>query len=895
ENPARYWYIQRAFESLGESFNLMYVYALQYHKNDTWSYLISSEQNAEMPANEIFYSETHDHPANEPCALKRAYETKQLTIARAEEIRPSKYGTYVSAFLPVVVDDKVELIIGADYDMKNVYKLRHNAISALLYALLFSGAASALLMLQARRIVHRLEKKIWTREHELRIQTQLAEQASAAKSQFVASMSHEIRTPMNAVLGMSELALREKLPARAGEYVNAIRQAGTNLLSIINDILDISKIESGKMELVNNDYFFASLIEDCINIIRTRINETPLRFVANIDASLPNMLYGDVSRVRQLLLNILSNAVKYTRKGHVILTARGYELPVQEGGISRRFMLTFEVADTGIGIKKENIPKLFSNFMQFDRSINRGIEGTGLGLAISRNLCRLMDGDISVQSEYGKGSVFTISVPQIVRDAAPFARVTDSGEKRALVFDRRALYVESLRHTLEQLGVPCVALTNEAAYEEMLYARGFTHVFTGTHFYEKTTTICHTTGGAVPKIITLSGYGETQIPNVPALTMPTYALPVANVLNGVYTGTYAGERLEGFTAPEARVLVVDDIPTNLAVAEGLLAPYEVRIDCCVSGERALAAVKRTAYDLVLMDHMMPGGMDGIETVRAIRDLGGAYTDLPVIALTANAISGMKEMFLASGFNDYLAKPIELRKLDAVLERWVPREKQHAAGAASGKAPPAAAPPDARPPAPAAEPRIPGLDTTRGRAMTGGTEQGYQKVLRAYCTDVRERLPLLAAPPPPERITDFATQVHALKSASATIGAAEVAALAAELEQAAFAADYAVIGARLPAFSRQLEALAREIDRYVNTGTPAAGTKTDAAVDAGLLFEELRAALKQEHISKIDNILDELGALELDAPEAAALEKIAAAVLVSDFAGALEICAQRGYN
>ena len=327
ENPDRYWYIQRAFLSLAESFDLMYVYALKYTEDNRWYYLISSEQGPDMPEDEIFYWEGHGHALDEPCALQRAYDTRTLAVSTHKEIRPSMYGTYVSAFLPVVVDGKVELIIGADYDMRNVYELRRNAISALVMSLFFSSVVSVLLMLQARRIVSGLEKKIKTREHELEIQTKLAKEASIAKSQFVASMSHEIRTPMNAVLGMSELALREPLPPRAGEYVNSIRQAGTNLLSIINDILDISKIESGKMEITHNDYFFASLIEDCINIIRTRINETPLRFAANVDCSLPSVLCGDVSRIRQLLLNILSNAVKYTRKGHVILTVTAQPLP----------------------------------------------------------------------------------------------------------------------------------------------------------------------------------------------------------------------------------------------------------------------------------------------------------------------------------------------------------------------------------------------------------------------------------------------------------------------------------------------------------------------------------------------------------------------------------------
>ncbi|MDR2489803.1 MAG: response regulator [Spirochaetaceae bacterium] len=879
DNPDRYWYIQRAFLSMAESFNLMYVYALKYTDDNRWYYLISSEQGPDMTADEIFYWEGHAHPPNEPCALQRAHDTRVLAVSTQREIRPSPYGTYVSAFLPVVADGKIELIIGADYDMRNVYELRRNALSALVMALFFSSVVSVLLMLQARRIVNGLEKKIGTREHELEIQTQLAEEASIAKSQFVASMSHEIRTPMNAILGMSELALREPLPPRAGDYVNSIRQAGTNLLSIINDILDISKIESGKMEIMHNNYFFASLIEDCINIIRTRINETPIRFAANVDCSLPSVLCGDVSRIRQLLLNILSNAVKYTRKGHVILTVTAEPLPENEKG--RRILLKFEAVDTGIGIKKENIAKLFDNFTQFDRNLNRGIEGTGLGLSISKNLCRLMDGDITVSSEYGEGSVFTITVPQIVQDTEPFAAVKERAGKRALVFDRRKLYVDSICHTLEQLNIPFDAAIDEEKYAQAVRSGQWSHIFTGACFYAKTLAMCKESGGAMPEIILLTGYGENQPQSARSCAMPTYALPIANIMNGIHTDVYTEEHFEGFTAPQARVLVVDDIPTNLAVVEGLLAPYGMAVDSRLSGESAVEAVQRNSYDLVLMDHMMPGGMDGIEAAAAIRGMGGIYENLPIVALTANAISGMKEMFLESGFNDYLSKPIELLKLDNVLERWIPREKQRKGGLDVPKNQKLHIDMD-----------IPGIDIAWGLKMTGGAEAGYQKVLRAYYKDLLERISLFDTPPQSDTAADFRTQVHALKSASGTVGAGETAKMAESLELAAREGNMAFIAGLLPDFKAKLEELAVHIGRYLNEADakkhemPASHHTAAAAAEP--LVQNLIAALHEENIGTIDVTLDALGRLDLDEETIAVLDTVADMVLVSDFNGALEI-------
>jgi CheY-like chemotaxis protein/HPt (histidine-containing phosphotransfer) domain-containing protein len=553
-------------------------------------------------------------------------------------------------------------------------------------------------------------------------------------------------------------------------------------------------------------------------------------------------------------------------------------------------MLTFEVADTGIGIKKENIAKLFDNFSQFDRSINRGIEGTGLGLSIAKNLCRLMHGDIQVSSEYGEGSVFTITVPQTVRDAEPFAAVKWPFGKRALIFDRRKLYVDSLCMTLQQLNVAYDAVMNSQEYENLLLTGDFSHVFTGAYFYEKTLEICKSRG-STPEIIILTGYGENQPQNTRSLTMPTYSLPIANIFNGIHIDVYTKEHFEGFTAPDARVLVVDDIPTNLAVVEGLLAPYKIAIDCRVSGEGAVEAVKRNSYDLVLMDHMMPGGMDGIEAVKVIRDMGGDFVSLPIVALTANAISGMKEMFLKSGFNDYLSKPIELRKLDEVLEKWIPREKQRKGGLAVPKNQKACT----------FDLRIPGIDGAHGLRMTGGSEAGYKKVLQAYYKDVLERLHTFAAPPLPENLAGFASEAHALKGASGTIGAKETAKLAALLEEAARKGDLEQISGTLPAFYANLEELAGNINQYLhdaeskNQHDETSDGQKNGGQDPAFLFEELRAALRHEDIGKIDSTIDELCKLNLNTEQSEVLDKASEFVLVSDFSGALEVLAKIWYH
>jgi len=378
------------------------------------------------------------------------------------------------------------------------------------------------------------------------------ETTSRYKSDFLARMSHEIRTPMNAILGMSELAMRERDIARTHEHVLTIKKSCVNLLSIINSILDFSKIESGKLEIVPADYLFASMIDDVANIIKMRVLEPRLEFRIDIDSRIPKSLIGDEAKVRQVMLNILNNAVKYTSKGFVSFRVSGMMVDTDN------VILTIEISDSGAGIKEEDIGRLFRDFEQLDLSRNGKIEGTGLGLAITRNLVKAMGGQISVRSEYGKGSTFTVTLPQ--------------GISRKITFDSER--------------------------------------------------------------------------------------PVSR-----------------FIAPGARVLVVDDVTINLMVAEGLLKLYQIQIHTCISGEEAIEAVQREEYDLVFMDHMMPG-MDGMEATAAIRSLEGeGFQKLPIVALTANAISGMEEMFLENGFNDYLSKPIDIQKLNVILEKWIPAEKQ----------------------------------------------------------------------------------------------------------------------------------------------------------------------------------------------------------------------------
>ncbi|MCL2320373.1 MAG: ATP-binding protein, partial [Treponema sp.] len=438
----------------------------------------------------------------------------------------------------------------------------------------------------------------------------MAEEASRSKTGFIAKMSHEIRTPMNAILGMAELALREDVSAVAEEHIHTIKQAGTNLLSIINDILDYSKIEVGRMEIVPAEYLFSSLVNDVINIIKARLLESRLRFVVNIDSNIPNMLFGDAIRIRQVLLNLLSNAVKYTERGFVSFSVRG------EMTDDKTVILVADISDSGKGMKPDEMERLFGEYTRFDAQGNKGIEGTGLGLAICKSLVSAMNGSIDVKSEYGKGSSFIVLLPQRVFGTEKLAVVENPGEKNVIVYERRELFANSIIHTMKNLGINCKLVSTGTELLNSLAGNNYSFVFLPSVLYDdvKKKNPDFKTDA---RFAVIAEFGEAITDrNISTLTMPIFCIPVASFLNGV-SDSYAGRAGKGttvnFIAPEAKVLVVDDVNTNLIVAGGLLQPYKMQVKLCKSGIEALKEIKSTRYDLVLLDNMMPE-MDGVETL-----------------------------------------------------------------------------------------------------------------------------------------------------------------------------------------------------------------------------------------------------------------------------------------
>ncbi|MDR2434832.1 MAG: response regulator [Treponema sp.] len=682
-----------------------------------------------------------------------------------------------------------------------------------------------------------------------------AEQANRAKSVFLAQTSHEIRTPMNVVIGMSELALQADSLPKAQEYVEGIKQAGMSLLTIINDILDISKIEAGTLEIKPVAYSLASLLNDVISMFRLRVAEKPIIFLAEADPTLPNNLLGDEVRIRQILINLLSNAVKYTNEGFIRFSVRKSGLVTGPSRAAENVLMVFTVADSGIGISEKDMPNIFTRFTRLDMRKNSGIEGTGLGLAITKSLCQAMGGDISLDSKYNEGSVFTVAIPQGTLNGPNLASVEDSAEKKVLCFERQPLYAESIALTLQSLETPVKICATEAEFFHEFGAQAsgkgkdtgeiYPFAFVSADIAQTAMEMKKNLSLSTTLVL-LANPGETSSSwNMPAIFMPAYAVTTANVLNR-QTLVERRKRRGHFIAPEAHVLVVDDIRTNLTVAQGLLAMFKVKVDICTGGQEAFELVQKNEYDIVFMDHMMPD-MDGIAATAAIRSLrGDRFRDMPVVALTANAIAGMKEMFLENGFNDYLSKPIEITRLNDIMDIWIPAHKKMRQERTEEEKS-SLLPPDIL---------VDGIDLAAGKERYG--EESYLEVLRSYSIHTPALLEkmrkLTKAPLEGERIRDYIITVHGLKGSAYGVCAGETAKLAGGLEHAARNGNLRFIEANNGRFLESSETLLQNIRNLLEEITGPAEARPRLPEPDKDLLAELLEACKHYRISVMEKTL-----------------------------------------
>lgn len=504
--------------------------------------------------------------------------------------------------------------------------------------------------------------------------------AEKSKDDFLANVSHEIRTPVNTICGMSEMTLREHDPEKMRDEILDIRDAGHNLMSLVSDILDFSQLQQGKMNIEEEAYNITSTVNDIINMAMARKENKQVELIVDCDANIPSGLLGDEKKIRRVIMNLVNNAIKYTNEGGIVI--RVYTRK-EEYGVN----LCVSVKDTGIGMSEEELENVFESFSQVDTRRNRQEGGVGLGLAISKALLQKMGGVITVRSRLGKGSDFRFVVPQKVLDEKPITQVKDREKLNIATyfdmeqFDMMAIrdeYSTLIMHMVKQLRVRCHACRNLAELKRREEIEAFSHIFISLEEYQEDEEYFNELAKKISVAVVIERYNDKFLTNqdVIRLYKPFYILPVVSILNGSREAAGGKQMVRPgkFTAPDAHVLVVDDNRMNIHVVEGLLKEYHIKVTYATSGPEALDVIENMSYDFVFMDHMMPE-MDGIETLHRIRDkVGRYYQTVPIIALTANAAPGNREMFLEEGFDDFVEKPLEISVLERVLRRNLPEEK-----------------------------------------------------------------------------------------------------------------------------------------------------------------------------------------------------------------------------
>ncbi len=576
---------------------------------------------------------------------------------------------------------------------------------------------------------------------ELREAKALAEEASRAKSDFLANMSHEIRTPINAVLGMNEMILRESNDNVIITYASNIKAAGNSLLGIINDILDFSKIEAGKIEIIPVAYKLPVMLNDLVNMIRTRAEDKGLKLILEFDPLLPKGLFGDEVRVKQVITNLLTNAVKYTEKGSVTF---GMHYALQDDDRDS-IILKVYVQDTGIGIKTEDLERLFSEFERIEERRNRNIEGTGLGMSITRNLLEKMGSSLDVKSIYGEGSIFSFELKQRVTEREPIGDYEES-------------------------------------YKQLIADREKYH--------------------------------------------------------------------ERFTAPEARFLVVDDNNMNLMVFKSLVKKTCVQVDTAESGDEGIALSASNKYDIMFLDHMMPE-KDGVETLQEIRgDADNPNVTTPAVCLTANAIAGARDEYIKAGFDDYLSKPIDPDVLERMIVRFLPEElvkvstdieEEKQNEALSGEFRVLIGAP---------------INTDEG-LKNSGTPESYRELLKIFYDSVDDKAEEINSLYKNKDLKTYTIKIHALKSSTRIIGAAELGEEAQKLEDAGKEENFGYIRDNHEHFMKRYfelkEILAKMFpDEDSSQDRPEAGPELMNSV-----FSDLREAAHDMDCDRIEDIIAEV--------------------------------------
>lgn len=718
----------------------------------------------EIDLNEDVFSEIHSR-TDVAKNIGTSFKNARATVRRVMEDRVKDKGKPREDFMDFINFDTLE------ERMKGKITIAHEFLS------ITDAWCRARFILMDRNKDGTLHHVLWAVEDVsseraerelLRSEAEKNAAANQAKSAFLANMSHEIRTPINAVLGMDEMILRESEDQSILEYAANIKNAGASLLEIVNEILDFSKIEAGKMEILPENYDISSLVVDLVNMISERAKKKELDFIIKTDPTLPKTLYGDSVRIKQCVLNLLTNAVKYTKEGSVTFTVSFEKI----SGSTDKIKLSLSVKDTGIGIKDEDMEKLYSPFERIEEDRNKTIEGTGLGMSIVTRLLSMMGTKLEVKSVYGKGSEFSFSVEQNVVDWTSVGDINETYKKNAIQM---------------------------AGYKEKLHA------------------------------------------------------------------------------PKAHLLFVDDTEMNLEVIKGLLKKTGIKIDTALSGKETLNLVKENTYDILFIDHRMPG-MDGIETLHAMKALpDNLCKDKPCIALTANALSGVKQMYLNEGFTDYLSKPVNPEKLEELIRKYLPEDyiedndseetEENEAGEDENEF----------------LEKLKSIEEIDLAAALKNcvSEELLEKSVKKYHDDVKEKADELQNLYEAGDWKLYCTKVHGLKTTSRIIGALSLSAQAEHLEHCADSGDIDEIHKKHKPFLDEYMALKEKLSPLIEEDSAEKSEISEAEFLEKL--DKIGELVRDFDIDGLDSVIQELSQNAIPEQYAEKFEKIRLCIENVDFA------------
>ncbi len=709
------------------------------------------------------------------------------------------------------------------------------------------------------------------------------ERANRMKSDFLANMSHEIRTPMNAVIGMTDLAMRDKDTQDITDYLVQIKSSGQNLLNIINDILDYSKIESGKMEIIEEEYQPFIEMSEIANVLFTRIGDKDLELFVMLEDEMPHVLCGDFMRIRQVIINLANNAIKFTPHG-IVRIAISCEY-ISDDTIN----MTYHVTDTGIGIKEEDIIKLFESFQQLDSKRNRSVEGTGLGLAISKRIVEAMGGTIGVDSVYGEGSDFYFTIPQKVVDSTNDATVTSAEDKFAYVINEDSSMVEMFVKEMQKLKVDAKVIHDADDYVPVS-SRDF--VFFEREIYDDRIRDFLDSHPDVIGII-LDDFGtlfKPDRPNLHLMKKPETTMNMVRILNENFDGNRFDAEdkdfVSDFTAPDAKILVVDDNAINIRIAKELLMPLKIDIDSAEGGKEAVEKVSKNNYDIVLMDHMMPG-TDGVDATRMIRENKDIVQPV-IIALSANVLGEARTVFKDAGMNDFVAKPVDVHALTTVIKKWLPEEKIVEGDTSGGYE-----------------------ESSEGSAITGdmiiqckhipnvkkaaealGSMNIYNVIAGEYYHGGEEKIKEIYTAYESEDWSDYTINVHSLKSSSRQIGADTLGDMAEKLEKAGEDKDIETIKAETESMMALYKEILAELKVYFGTDHDDNDEKKDKPLidkdTFGSLLDELASACDELDMDGMEEAGSKLKGYSYEESQIPLMNELYKAIEDIDTEGCIEV-------